>query len=192
MTLDKIAQSYNNWVAYETVPSPELKDLLIRLNEHPTAEADRFFADIVEKYSEDTDVFWIQKAIAYAQSAKDKTVSRGYLEQLLSDYSRYGVLGPVLNTACSHLGMIAEYPNQVLAQTIEAEHPVSYPGEEIVIFGVRTAAYGGYIMTVTGFQTGFDAGQALKASRRQPTLAQAEEFIAQWCAAHPESKPSRS
>lgn len=192
MTLDKIAQAYTDWVAYETNPSPQLKDQLARLNERPTAEADRFFADLVKKYSEATDVFWIQQAIAYAQSATDKAVAQQYLEQLLSDYSRYGVLGPVLKTACSRLGMIAKYPNQVLAQTIEAEHPISYPGEEIVIFGLRTAAYGGYIMTVAGFQPGFDAGQAMKASQRRPTLAQAEEVIAQWRAAHPESKPSKS
>ena len=104
MTLDKIAQAYTDWVAYETNPSPQLKDQLARFNERPTAEADRFFADLVKKYSEATDVFWIQQAIAYAQSATDKAVAQQYLEQLLSDYSRYGVLGPVLNTACSRLG----------------------------------------------------------------------------------------
>ena len=200
MSLESVKQAYQEWEIFESEPNKALKDEINEVFLHPNKESDEFFENVVSDCTpEGTDGFWVGIAIKYShREGVNKTITLGYLESIISNWKKFWVVGGHISSAASMLGSIAPYPNQVLADAIEAERynpDYEWGGEgnldKISSNSLRAAAYGGYIMTATDYQTGFDAGQAIKASGKQPTVAMAEEFIAKWRKDHEKKAASR-
>jgi len=186
--LTVVETAHAGWRNFDSFPESELKAALGRLSEQPTPGATAFFASVVANFDpDDTDGFWIQQAIGYAGTlGRASPDAVHYLEAILGDYRRYSVLSGLIGTAAYALGRIADHPNTLLVRAIEGDSvgfyapPAAEDDDAELVAFVRAAAYGAYIMTPTDFQTGFDAAQELKGSRRRPTVELAEQVIGSW------------
>lgn len=167
---------YESWVPFESFPTAELKTTLRDAMDHPTPEWDTFFRQIVDDFDDESDAFWIKCSIKYAQSACDRNMAIAWLEQVLTQPERYGVLGGVFGMAASYLGMLATYPNEVLRRTITLKE-TGNPEMDAELPFARAAALGAYVMTATTVDYGFEVGRQFQANGELPTVEKAEALI---------------
>lgn len=170
---------YETWMPFESCPTAELKATLRDAIARPTPEWDTFFRQIVDDFDDESDAFWINYSIKYAQSACDRNMAIAWLEQILTHPERYGVLGGVFGSAASTLGMLAPYPNQVLRRTITLQE-TGNPEMDAELPFARAAALGAYVMTGTTVDYGFEVSRQFQASGEVPTVEKAEALIRAW------------
>ena len=170
---------YETWMPFESSPTAELNATLRDAMEHPTPEWDAFFRQIVDDFDDESDAFWINYSIKYAQSACDRNMAIAWLEQVLTQPERYGVLGGVFGMAASYLGMLATYPNEVLRRTITLQE-TGNPEMDAELSFALAAALWAYVMTGTTVDYGFEVSQQFQASGEVPTVEKAEALIRAW------------
>lgn len=170
---------YETWMPFESSPTAALNATLRNAMEHPTPEWDAFFRQIVDDFDDASDAFWITYSIKYAQSACDRNMAMAWLEQILTQSERYGVLGGVFGMAASYLGMLATYSNEVLRRTITLQE-TGNPEMDAELPFARAAALGAYVMTATTVDYGFEVGRQFQASGEVPTVEKAEALIRAW------------
>ncbi|WP_407572769.1 hypothetical protein [Deinococcus altitudinis] len=149
------------------------------LKEHASEDTDRFSTRIVDDFTEDTDVIWLQSALQYATWALDRVMTIRYLEHSLTDRERTGVASSLYAMAAGYLGTIAPYPSRVLAELMEVTELTETEEDDTdLLLFVRSGAFSGHIMTATDFQTGFDVGLDLESRGVLPTVQMAEQWLA--------------
>lgn len=178
MNFTQIQQTYSHWSPFQD-PEPELVAALEESLESPDEAWDRLYEQAVDDFDDTADGFWIEYAIKYFARTKDVRRGTTCLERILNNPDRYAVLGGMFSAAASYLGKIATYPNAVLRKMMETADT----GNEARDFDLqyaRAAAFGGYVMTATSFDYGLNAGRAILAEGRKPTVEEAEKLIRDW------------
>lgn len=187
MKIEELIDIYTSWKDFEDEPTDELQQILDDFSKNQSDESDAFFWKIIHDFDNDKDGFWLDSAIRYMHYCKDKDFAQSSLEEIVGDYEKFGGLGTGINSAANFLGEIASYPNDVLKSAISSSIDTSDPSEILAHRLFRASAYGAYIMTATDFETGLEAGRAIKDSEEMLTILRAEEFIRKWRAKHGKS-----
>lgn len=183
MKLSEIKEMYSTWNLFESEPTEELQEWhteTLNQRNSPDSEVIQFAYYVIDDFHVEKSAYWIDWAIMFIGHTKGSAKNIEYLEKIITDLEKYGVLTSTLGKAASRLGDIAPYPNEVLRKTIELDiEPHEDWGPRFIPM-LRASAYGAYITTVTDFQTGLDAGRGMKASGEIPTVEKAEAFITKW------------
>lgn len=189
-SLSDAREKYSTWDLDSEI-TDEIQDWIDKTFENPDNSDLLEFAEYaIYDFTIEKSTLWLDWAINYLWRGRVDNKKISLLEKILTDYEKYKDSGTSRNRAASILGDIAPYPNSTLKNSIvfdDSADESEWNKESIKQF--RAAAFGGYIMTATDFQTGIDAGRAIKASGEMPTVEKAEEIIAQWCKEHGKSLP---
>lgn len=171
-------QEWKHWIAFSD-PSQKLVDVLEDSLRHPNAEWDAFHHEVIHSFDEDSDLFWINYAIKYTARAVNQAQAIADLEHILGNVERYAPLSGLLGSAARYLGMIANYPNETLAQVMQTPDTGDQEIDDVLSF-TRPAALGAFVSTATDVEYGLNVSRQAKAHGRRPTLDEAERLIREW------------
>ena len=182
MNIQELRHAFKQWRPFEEA-SPELLAALEHSLQHPSAELDVFFSEVVYAFDAESDIFWINYAIKYSPRAQNPALALKYLEHIVMHPEIYIDLAGLFGSAATSLGRLAAYPNRALGQLITAAD-LGNEESDFVLQHARASAFGAYIMTATTFDYGLEAGRAMRDSGEQPTLERAEALIRDWPGSH--------